>query len=185
MVATQQPKTDIARLWITAVNAYNDKVGKKGQKLNVNGIGLVKNLDEVYATVKSSSDSFEKWRHPGNKLAKVRTIIGENLEKVQWVGDQVISSASAAFPPAGAIWTVATFAIKACQEMSRDFDQLLTLFGEVGSFIKTLEIIEQKVPDCSRYVDCILECLTALMSVFAIQTRFMYEERALRFWHSM
>jgi hypothetical protein len=57
--------------------------------------------------------------------------------------------------------------------------------GEAGTFIKTLAIIEERVPDCSAYVDCVLDALTSLMVVFAIQTRFMYEERALQFWHAL
>jgi len=166
---SQQAPTDLALLWRKAVNAYNDKVGKKGTKLNVDGTGLVTSLEGVQAAVDSTSTAFRNWRHPeGNKLVKVRTIISENLATVQAIGDQVISSATAAFPPAGAIWTVVTYAIKACQGMSRDYDQLMALIGEAGTFIKTLQIIESSVPDCTPYVDCIIDALTALMMVFSI-----------------
>jgi hypothetical protein len=151
---SQQAPTDLALLWRRAVNAYNDKVGKEGMKLNVDGTGLVTSLEGVQAAVDSTSEAFRKWRHPKeNKLVKVRTIIGENLANVQAIGDQVISSATAAFPPAGAIWTVVTYAIKACQAMSRDYNQLMALIGEAGTFIKTLQIIESRVPDCTPYID--------------------------------
>jgi hypothetical protein len=183
---SQQAPTDLALLWRRAANAYNDKVGKEGMKLNVDGTGLVTSLEGVQAAVDSTSEAFRNWRHPKeNKLVKVRTIIGENLANVQAIGDQVISSATAAFPPAGAIWTVVTYAIKACQAMSRDYNQLMALIGEAGTFIKTLQIIESRVPDRTPYIDCIVDALTALMMVFAIQTRFMYDRRALQFWHSL
>jgi hypothetical protein len=127
------PNTDLALLWLKAVNAHNDEIGKdkaNRPKLSVEGISLVKNISEIYDVVDTSSKSFKKWRHPdGSKVDKVRTIIGDNLGKVQWVGDQVVSAGEAAFPPAGAIWTVVTYAIKACQKMSRDYDQLLVLIG--------------------------------------------------------
>ncbi|KAF4627707.1 hypothetical protein G7Y89_g10442 [Cudoniella acicularis] len=180
--------TDLALLWRNAVKAYNEKVGNmpNTKKLSGKHTDLVMDINGVYNAVDSASESFKKWRHPdGSKVDKVRSIIHENLEHVQWVGDRVVESATAAFPPAGAIWTVVTYAIEACQMMSRDYDQLLTLIGETGSFIKTLQIIEQRVPNCEPYVNIVLEALTALMKVFAIQTRFMYDKRALRFWHSL
>jgi hypothetical protein len=183
--ASEKSPTDLAILWRNAFNAYNEKVGDEGKKLKLDGTELVVSLNGVIGSVESSSKSFRKWRHDGNKLDKVRSIIGENLEYVQAIGDQVIDAATAAFPASGAIWTVVTFAIKACQKMSADYDQLLTLIGESGNFLKTLQIIEENVPNVQRYAEFVTEALTSLMMVFAVQTRFMIDGRALQFWHSL
>jgi methyl-accepting chemotaxis protein len=182
---SQQKPSDLAHLWREAFIAYNETVGEKGQKLQIDGIGLVMNLTAVLDSVDKSKKSFEQWRNKGGSLEKARHFIGKNLGYAQKIGDQLIGSATVAFPPAGAIWTVATYAIKACQDMSRDYNQLLTLIGETGTFLKTLQIIEERFPDCPRYAECVTEAFTAILMVFAIQTQYMYDKRALKFLHSL
>jgi hypothetical protein len=178
---------DLAELWRRAVNDYNDKVGKDGDKLRIVGgsLLLVTSLEQVTAEVHESSKAFRKWRHSGSGVDKVRTFIGENLGYVLTIGDKLADSAAAAFPPAGVIWTVATYAIKACEATKGDYDQLLALIGEAGNFLRSLQIIENHVPNCKEYTECVTDALTALVSVFAIQTRFIREGRALQFWHSL
>ncbi|KAF5700269.1 heterokaryon incompatibility protein het-E-1 [Fusarium mundagurra] len=117
--------TELSRLWRDAFEAYNDTVGEKGLKLDLDGGHLITSLADVAVH-----------------------FIGKNLDYAQRIGDQIASSAAASFPPASAIWTVATYAIKAFQAQSKDYDQLLSLIGEAGSFLKTLQIIEDNFPHC-------------------------------------
>jgi hypothetical protein len=113
----------------------------------------------------------------------VRSFIGDSLRFVSVVGDNVVAAASTAFPLAGAIWTVVTFAIKACQAQSEDYDQLLALIGETGNLLKTIKIIETTLPDCESYTKFITEALTAIIGVFAVQTKMMLMKRPLVFLH--
>ncbi|KAH7246754.1 hypothetical protein BKA59DRAFT_439422 [Fusarium tricinctum] len=177
--------TELARLWRDAFQAYNDAVGKKGLKLDLDGGHLITSLADVVGSVDTSKKSFDKWRHDGGNWDKAVHFIGKNLNYAQKIGDQIASSAAASFPPASAIWTVATYAIKACQAQSKDYDQLLSLIGEAGSFLKTLQIIEDNFPDCDCYAECVTDAFTALMMVFAIQTKYMWEGRPLKFLHSL
>ncbi|RKK67718.1 hypothetical protein BFJ69_g14243 [Fusarium oxysporum] len=177
--------TELARLWRDAFQAYNDAVGEKGLKLDLNGGHLVTSLADVVGAVDTSKRSFQKWRNNGGNWDKAVHFIGKNLDYAQRIGDQIASSATAAFPPASAIWTVATYAIKACQAQSRDYDQLLSLIGEAGSFLKTLQIIEDNFPDCDCYAECVTDAFTSLMVVFAIQTKYMWEGRPLKFLHTL
>ncbi|KAH7113132.1 hypothetical protein B0J13DRAFT_657304 [Dactylonectria estremocensis] len=177
--------TELALLWKDAFQGYNDAVGKKGLKLSLDGSHLVTSLADVVGSVDTSKKSFEKWRNDGGNWDKARHFIGKNLDYAQRIGDQVASSAAPSFPPASAIWTVATYAVKACQAQSKDYDQLLSLIGEAGSFLKTLQIIEDNFPDCDCYAECVTDALTSLMVVFAIQTRYMWEGRPLRFLHNL
>lgn len=177
--------TELGLLWRDAFQGYNDAAGKKGLKLSLDGSHLVTSLADVVGSVDTSKKSFEKWRNDGGNWDKARHFIGKNLDYAQRIGDQVASSAAASFPPASAIWTVATYAIKACQAQSKDYDQLLSLIGEAGSFLKTLQIIEDNFPDCDCYAECVTDALTSLMVVFAIQTRYMWEGRPLRFLHNL
>ncbi|SCO88932.1 uncharacterized protein FRV6_13060 [Fusarium oxysporum] len=177
--------TEVSRLWRDAFEAYNDTVGKKGLKLDLDGGHLVTSLADVVGSVDTSKRSFEKWRHDGGNWDKAVHFIGKNLDYAQRIGDQIASSAAASFPPASAIWTVATYAIKACQAQSKDYDQLLSLIGEAGSFLKTLQIIEDNFPDCDCYAECVTDAFTALIIVFAIQTKYMWEGRPLKFLHTL
>ncbi|KAF4418032.1 Vegetative incompatibility protein HET-E-1 [Fusarium austroafricanum] len=181
----EKPQTELARLWRDAFQAYNDAVGKKGQKLDLNGSHLVKSLDQVFDSVDTSKKSFEKWRNNGGNWDKAVHFIGKNLDYAQRIGNQIASSASATFPPASAIWTVATYAIQACQAQSKDYDQLLSLIGEAGSFLKTLQIIEDNFPNCDCYTECVTDAFTAIMVVFAIQTKYMWDGRPLKFFHTL
>ncbi|RYC81537.1 hypothetical protein BFJ63_vAg15558 [Fusarium oxysporum f. sp. narcissi] len=105
--------TELARLWRDAFQAYNDAVGEKGLKLDLNGGHLVTSLADVVGAVDTSKGSFQKWRNNGGNWDKAVHFTGKNLDYAQRIGDQIASSATAAFPPASAIWTVATYAIKA------------------------------------------------------------------------
>ncbi|KAF2995732.1 t3pks [Curvularia kusanoi] len=181
-----------AALWEQAFINYNQTVEKEGSKRNLrlkldqlNVGGLVQSVDEVKNAVDDSSKAFQKYRHSGTTVDKVREYIGKHLSFVSAVGDNVVASASAAFPPAGAIWTVSAFAIKACQAQSEDYGQLLALIGETGNFLKTIKIIEAAVPDCKGYTEFVTEALTAIIGVFAVQTKFMLMKRPLVFLHTL
>ena len=65
--APEKSPTDLAILWRNAFNAYNEKVGDEGKKLKLDGTELVVSLNGVIGSVESSSKSFRKWRHDGNK----------------------------------------------------------------------------------------------------------------------
>jgi hypothetical protein len=178
-------KTDVGLLWDEAFVEYNEIVGDKGMKLDVFKVGLVGSVQDVTDAVDESGKAFKKYRHDGSTLDNVRSFIGNKLSYVQVVGDKVSESAVTSFPPAGAIWTVCTYAIKTCQTMSQDYNQLLALIGEAGNFLKTLEIIEENVPDCKRYTEFVTETLTAIIGVFAVQTKFMLMKRPMAFLHTL
>ncbi|OCK73567.1 hypothetical protein K432DRAFT_430523 [Lepidopterella palustris CBS 459.81] len=177
--------TDVALLWNQAFIEYNETVGEKGMKIDLVQISRVKSVEDVTNAVDEASKAFKKYRHDGSTLDKVRSFIGGNLSYVQIVGDKVSESAAASFPPASAIWTVSTYAIKTCQTMSQDYNQLLALIAEAGNFLKTLEIIEENIPDCKRYNECVAETLIAIVGVFAVQTKFMLMKRPMAFLHTL
>ncbi|KAG9204911.1 hypothetical protein G6514_010145 [Epicoccum nigrum] len=191
-MASKQSKTSLVDLWEQAFNNYNQVVEKEGTKRNLRlrldalkAGGLVQSIDDVKRAVDDSSKAFRKYRNSGSTVEKVREFIGDSLRFVSVVGDNVVAAASTAFPPAGAIWTVATFAIKACQAQSEDYDQLLALIGETGNLLKTIKIIETTLPDCESYTKFITEALTAIIGVFAVQTKLMLMKRPLVFLHTL
>lgn len=192
MAGRQPTRTSLAVLWEKAFQEYNEQVEKEGSKRNLrlrldqfNIGGLVGSIEDVKNAVDESSKAFQKYRHSGSTGDKVREYIGSHLSFVQTVGDNVVASASTAFPPAGAIWTVATFAIKACQAQSEDYNSLLALIGETGNFLKTIQIIEVNFPDCKGYTEFVTETLTAIIGVFAVQTKLMLMKRPMVFLHTL
>ncbi|KAJ8117422.1 hypothetical protein OPT61_g1375 [Boeremia exigua] len=191
-MASKETRTSLAALWEQAFTNYNQTVEKEGNKRNLrlrlDGFkvgGLVRSIDDVKNAVDDSSKAFQKYRHSGSTIEKVREFIGNSLSFISFIGDNVVSSASTAFPPAGAIWTVTAFAIKACQAQSEDYDQLLALISETSNFLKTIKIIEANVPDCKGYTEFVTEALTAIIGVFAVQTKLMLMKRPLVFLHTL
>jgi hypothetical protein len=186
--SAQASPTDLAKLWEKAFKDYDNQLAdcrKKPSDVRLQNVRLVQSLEDVKNSVDEKSESFTNYRHDKSALDKVRHFIGENLGYVQFIGDQAIGAATASFPPAGVIWTVATFAIKVCQTVSSDFDKLLGLLGETGSFLRSLQIIETKVPHNNIYQVCVTECLVAIVSVYAVHTKFMLQSRKAAFAHAL
>src|SRR5271156_3352551 len=68
--------------------------------------------------------------------------------------------------------------LQTAQTQREDYDKLADLITETGGFLKVLQIIEKRVPNCQEYTECVTEVFTSLLVVFAVQTRFMKESRA-------
>jgi hypothetical protein len=71
--------------------------------------------------------------------------------------------------------------LQTAQTQRQDYDKLTDLFTETGGFLKVLQIIEKRVPNCQEYTECVTEVFASLLVVFAVHTRFMKEHRAREF----
>ena len=71
--------------------------------------------------------------------------------------------------------------LQTAQTQREDYDKLTDLFTETGGFLKVVQIIEKRVPNCQEYTECVTEVFASLLLVFAVQTRFMNEGRACEF----
>ena len=177
VVVTYRQSTDLAVLWKNAIKQYNVHVGDRGRKIDIERGDLVTDIDNVITQVNDDGKKFHLRRSPKTTLDKVRHSIGQNLWIAQSIGNQVAAAASSAFPAAAPIWTVATYAIKACQTTSRDYDKLESLFKETGDFLKTLKILEGEVPDNAAFCERATDVIESIVVVFAIQTNYMNTNR--------
>ena len=176
VVQTKAP-SDLATLWRNAFQKYNEKVGENGIKIDINGGDLVTSLSEVENQVQDDAKKFSLHRHSGSKFDKVRAAIRNNLGIAQVIGDQLAKAVSTSFPAASPIWTVATYAIQTCQRMSADYDKLEALFEETGGFLKTLKILEDRVPDNQNCTERVTDIIESIIIVFAIHTKYMNMHR--------
>ncbi|KAL9093012.1 MAG: hypothetical protein Q9165_004150 [Trypethelium subeluteriae] len=185
IVVQGRPPSDLSDLWRNAFRKYNEKVGEKGAKINVDGGDLVTNLADVVDQIQDDAKKFSLHRHSNDKLDNIRSTICANLGIAQVVGDQLAKAVSTSFPAASPIWTVATYAIQASQRMSADYDKLEALFEETGGFLKTLKILEDRVPDNQDYTNQVTDIIESIIVVFAIHTKYMNMHRPMKFLKSL
>ncbi|KAI9684627.1 MAG: hypothetical protein M1820_010873 [Bogoriella megaspora] len=146
---------------------------------------MVTNLEDVEKEVRDDAKGFSLKRHSGSKTSNLRSAIRKHLGIAQFVGDQLAKAVATSFPAASPIWTVASFAIQTAQKMSADYDKVEQLFVEAGEFLKTLKILEGRVPDNTNYVQRVTDIIESIMVVFAVHTKYMHEHRAVKFLKSL
>ncbi|KAI9681877.1 MAG: hypothetical protein M1822_006954 [Bathelium mastoideum] len=187
MVAVRTPPTDLADLWRNAIEQYNSHISdEKGlKKIEQDWSNMVTSLEDVEKEVRDDAKGFLHKRHSGSRGDGLRASIRKNLGIAQFIGDQVAKAVSTSFPAASPIWTVATFAIQTAQKVSADYDRVQQLFVEMGDFLKTVKILEKRVPDNTSFTQHLTDIMESLLIVFAVHTKYMKQGRALKFLSSI
>lgn len=96
-MGTKHEGTDLGQLWTKAVQDYLKKTGKDlSRDLAARSIG------DVMKSTEGSMQSFQGFRHKGDKVDKVRSAFGRHLDGMQkcMKGIETIGAAAGAFPPA-------------------------------------------------------------------------------------
>lgn len=129
----EKDSRDIADLWKDAIRNY------KG----ITGVALQPEFESVNDMLKFGTDqmnAFHKYRHDQKKVDKLRTLFTDSMGYIELGGSQLISAASAAFPPAAAIGTALTILLKACKQVSADYD-VVTAFVRLRTCCLSLRLI--------------------------------------------
>ncbi|KAI9704629.1 MAG: hypothetical protein M1820_005377 [Bogoriella megaspora] len=187
VISTRKPPTDLANLWINAIEQYNSHISdQKGlKKIEHDWSNMVMSLQDVENEVRDNAKSFLHKRHSGSKGDGLRASVRKNLGIAQFIGDQVAKAVSTSFPAASPIWTAATFAIQIAQKVSADYDKVQEMFVEMGDFLKTVKILEDRVPDNASFAQRLTDTMESLLVVFAVHTKYMKQGRALKFLSSI
>ncbi|KAL9097569.1 MAG: hypothetical protein Q9165_000465 [Trypethelium subeluteriae] len=185
--AARRPPTDLAILWRNAIEQYNSHISdEKGlKKIEQDWSNMVTSLEDVEKEVRDDATGFLHKRHSGSKSDNLRTCIRKNLGIAQFIGDQVAKAITTSFPAASPIWTVATFAIQIAQKVSADYNRLQQLFEEMGDFLKTVKILEDRVPDNASFTQHLTDIMESLLTVFAVHTKYMKQGRAMKYLSSI
>lgn len=120
---------DVADLWKDAIRNYR----------GITGVALQPEFNSLKDMLKFGTEqmnAFHKYRHDQKKVDKLRTLFTESLGYIEMGGEQLIAAASAAFPPAAAIGTALTILLKACKQVSADYD-VVTAFVSLAAYTVT------------------------------------------------
>jgi hypothetical protein len=194
----QDGGTDLGTLWTAAVQDYCKKTGKDlSRDLSARSMA-----DAIKAT-ESSLQSFQGFRHKGDKVDKVRSAFGRHLDGMQKCmnGIQMVGAAAGAFPPAmpvglvfaacGHVLSVSkprpqklvrayTNDLQAFAGVKADYDKVEDFFMHSSRFFERLSIIENKVSDSVALAKGIVRVFSAQLSVCAI-VEAMVKTKAARF----
>lgn len=93
---SQKEDTDLGSLWKQAIDKYIKDTGHDLSRLKAQSISDIKKAAE------SDAQSFEGFRHKGDKADKVRSAFGDHMDAMQkcWKGVEMVGAAAGAFPPA-------------------------------------------------------------------------------------
>lgn len=120
----ERDKRDIADLWRDAIRSYKGITGVALQpEFNSSNDMLNFGVDQMNA--------FHKFRHDQKKVDKLRTLFTKSMGYIELGSSQLISAVSGAFPPAAAVGTALTILLKACKQVSADYD-VVTAFVRRG-----------------------------------------------------
>lgn len=93
----QGEATDLGSLWTSAVRDYLKQTGKSLSKdMEAQSIG------DVMKKTEKAMESFQGFRHKGDKVDKVRSAFGRHLDGMQkcMAGIEMVGAMAGAFPPA-------------------------------------------------------------------------------------
>jgi hypothetical protein len=94
---SQNAGTDLGSLWTRAVHDYCKQTGK-----DLSRDMSARSMSDVMSSTEASMQSFQGFRHKGDKVDKVRSAFGRHLDGIQKCmhGIQVVGAMAGAFPPA-------------------------------------------------------------------------------------
>lgn len=174
----ENDKRDIKDLWNEALKDYRGIVGKA---LPLQTKSEFHNVDDMIKFGALERDVFEKWRHDGKSLDKVRSLLMTNISLVEMGTQKLLAAATPAFPPAAAIGTALTFVLNACKGQSADYDMITSFFGEMNNFLQRVTILEDRLPEYGAYQTCLMDVFTAFLRMCAFATKFISKGR-LKTW---
>lgn len=95
---SQDGETDLGMLWTGAVEDYCKQTGRKDLLRDM----PARNMSDVMTSTEASMQTFQGFRHKGEKVDKVRSAFGRHLDGIQkcMQGIQVVGAMAGAFPPA-------------------------------------------------------------------------------------
>ncbi|KAL8648633.1 MAG: hypothetical protein Q9210_004877 [Variospora velana] len=154
-----EPETDaaadIAAIWQTAINRYEEITMEKMETLA--GAGSV---DVILDDIHEKETKFKRYRHDGSKLDKFRTLVSKSLDPVDKVGNLVASAAS-----------------MSANAVSADYDKIIGFFEDLNLYLHRLKILEKWIPPVSELKVAIAQVLTSVLILCGICAKYVKMRR--------
>ncbi|KAI9698896.1 MAG: hypothetical protein M1820_007317 [Bogoriella megaspora] len=163
-------KRDIADMWNDALKSYRGILGVQLQP----DFGSTQQMID-FAT--EQMNNFHRFRHNEKKVDKLRSLFAANLDYIQAGATQLVAAATPAFPPAAAIGTALTYMLKACKQVSADYDVVTAFFEDMNSFLQRITILETRLPKYPAYRNCLMDVFTSLLNMCGFATKYIERGR--------
>ncbi|KAH7304596.1 hypothetical protein B0I35DRAFT_401084 [Stachybotrys elegans] len=157
---------EMGDIWVAALSRYK---GIMGFELELK----YTSMQDVIDAGAKEMEGFHKWRHNRGKIDRLRTLFTENLDFLEQGSQQLLTAATASFPPAAAIGTALTYLLSACRKQSADYDVVETFFEDMQSFLKRADILGSRVPQNRGWQNCLMDVFTSLLEMSGIATKFV------------
>ena len=159
-------KRDIAEMWSDALKAYRGIMGVHLQPEFANTRQMIDFGTE-------QMNNFHRFRHNEKKVDKLRSLFAANLDYIQAGANQLVAAATPAFPPAAAIATALTYMLKACKQVSADYDVVTAFFEDMNSFLQRITILETRLPKYQAYRNCLMDVFTSILTMCGYATKYI------------
>lgn len=161
---------DVADLWKAALNSYKGIVGFDLEK-------TFNNTEDMINQGVKDMNAFHKFRHDEKKVDKLRSLFAANIGFIEQGSQQLIAAATPAFPPAAAIGTAITYMLKACRQVSADYDIVVVFFQDMNSFLQRIVILETRMPKYKAYQNCLMDVFTSFLCMTAFAHKYIKQGR--------
>jgi hypothetical protein len=88
-MTTKDAPTDVGALWSDAIAQYEKLAGVKLQSME-----QAQTVEDVLGFMEGWSGKFDKFRHDGGKLDKLRSLVRDGLSPIDEIGGYLASAAS-------------------------------------------------------------------------------------------
>ena len=157
---------DIAELWNDAIKSYRGILGVQLQQQFASTSAMIDFGTE-------QMNNFHQFRHNQKKVDKLRSLFAANLDYIQAGATQLVAAATPAFPPAAAIGTALTYMLKACRQVSADYDVVTAFFEDMNSFLQRITILETRLPKYKAYRNCLMDVFTSVLNMCGFATKYI------------
>lgn len=169
MVIPATSTKGVKELWEEALKEFY------GETIRVEDQYRASTIADIVSKINKDNKSFGKWRHDDGCLDSLRTLVKNGLGPINTIGNVIASAVSPIFPPSTAVYSALTILISTSNSVSGDFDALVTLFTELGNFLKIFGILETSltsVPSIEAVQKALVAALKSILSVCNVAKTF-------------
>lgn len=156
--AIKDDAREVADIWREALKTYKGIVG-------FDLVQKFSSTTDMIAQGSQEMNNFHKFRHNEKKVDELRSLFAANLDYIEAGAQQLISAATPAFPPAAAIGTAITFMLRACRQVSADYDIVVVFFKDMNAFLQRIVILETRMPKYRAYQNCLMDVFTSFLTM--------------------
>ncbi|KAK3686838.1 hypothetical protein LTR37_019429 [Vermiconidia calcicola] len=166
MQSTATSATDTGLIWKAAVDQY-----EKVAKVNMLSLKSADNVEQILSLMQEKESKFDKKRHDGSKLEKLRSLVKKSLNPIQLLSDVASKTTKMTFPPGEAIFAAILYLINIANAVSAGYDKIARLFRELDLYLNQLKILEKRITPFPDLRLAVTEVLTSMLVLLGFCTK--------------